>query len=262
MKRVFGGYQGFGGVGYKDARCGRAKAELKDFQNMLCNKGNFFVMHFWRENNKTDDHCIAVYERDSELNIAFYAHWLGGHINVYVVPIDHQIEIGGGPNHELGSREYNSFRWYIHDKTTNEYIEEVKDTPATWTFRAVDVALEMKEGTVPNGLRKAMTKLVALDENLEPVHLPPIFWFGDKVNPDGCNCHEEIYSHDGYEVECWQWTTLAIDEFLYWFRIPSKNIMLYHVMVIVQAYKGEKDIGFKPTLDNLIDVVRCYRNKP
>lgn len=256
MSKIYAGYQTFG---TKDAPCGRAKAELKDFRNMLRGGNDYFVLHFFREGRTRDDHGIAVYRKDEELNIAFFADWLDDiPFDVYIIPIDHQIEIGGGPNHELGSREYNSFTWYIHDKTRNEYIEVTKDTPATWTIWNIDVALEMKENAEPKRSRKAMAKIVALDKNLEPMHLPSVFRWLELPIPDGYNHHDEIYSHDGYEVECGQWQSIS---FLYWFRLRSKRIKFGNVIAIVLAYKGKKDIGFDPTLDNLIDVVRCYRKK-
>jgi len=254
---IYAGYQAFG---TKDAACGRAKAELKDFQNILANCGEYFVMHFWRENNEGDDHCIVVFQNEGDAIIGFYADWLGGYLDWYFLPIDHQIEIGGGPNHEKGSREYNSFTWYIHDKTTNEYIKETKDTPATWTIKNVDVALEMEDVYVPNGLRKAMTKLVVLDENLNPMHLPHIFRWHEWTNPNGCNCHEEIYTHNGYEVECRAWKTFEGDDpFLYWIQRKDRSVVLGDVTYLVMAYHREIDLGFTPTLDNLIDVARLYR---
>ena len=253
VAKIYASYQEFGTPYFP---CGRVKAELKDFRNMLRGGNDYFVMHFWRDNRMVDDHCISVWRKDKELEIAFYADWLGGYIDSYIVPIDHQIEIGGGPNHERGSRDYNSLTWYIHDKTTNEYIEETRDTPAMWTYRNVDVTLEMVRLAEPKRARKAMAKIVALDKNLEPMHLPSVFAWGEWLIPDGYNHHNEIYSHDGYEVECGQWKSIS---FLYWFRLRSKCIRLGHVIAIVRAYKGKKDIGFKPTLDNLIDVVRSYR---
>ena len=101
-----------------------------------------------------------------------------------------------------------------------------------------------------------MAKIVALDKNLDPMHLPSVFRWFELPIPDGCNHHDEIYSHDGYEVECGQWKSIS---FLYWIQLRRECIKSGHVVAIVQAYKGEKDIGFKPTLDNLIDVVRLYR---
>ena len=271
MVEIYVGYQVFGN---KSTPCGRAKAELKDFQNLMDDSNDYFVLHFWRADRAVvgdryvDDHCITVTRVGRSLAIWFHAYWLGGYFNHYTVPIDHQIEIGGGPNHERGSREYNSFTWYIHDKTTNEYIKETKDTPATWRFEAVDAALEMGDIFVPNGLKKAMTKLVALDENLKPVHLPRIFKWREWSIPNGCNGHKEIYSHDGYEVECWAWKTkgdqrsYTVDvqesSFIGWMKNKGEGITFDDIIDIVQGYKGKKDLGFKPTLDNLIDVVQLY----
>ncbi len=39
----------------------------------------------------------------------------------------------------------------------------------------------------------------------------------------------------------------------------GEGIGLDEIIDIVLAYKGKKDIGFKPTLDNLIDVVRYFK---
>ena len=258
---IYAGYQVFG---TKDVPCGRAKAELNLFQNMQPQCTDHFVLHFWRENATGDDHCIVVYEWKGELNIGFYADWLGGYLKFHLVPKDHQIEIGGGPNHEKGSREYNSFTWYIHDKTTNEYIEETKETPATWTFKAVDAALELYEDQKPNGLRRSMTKFVALDKDLKPAFLPPLFEWYEWPIPNGCNHHDEIYSGDGYEVECGQWKNIeGTDPFLSWMQMKGggEGITFDDVIAIVESYLDRRDLGFNPTLNNLIDVVRYYRRK-
>jgi hypothetical protein len=253
---IYAGYQVFGN---EAAPSGRAKVELKDFQNLISGCGDYFVLHFWREHATGDDHCIVVCGGEDNLNIGFHADWLGGNLGFYQVPIDHQIEIGGGPNHERGSREYKSFTWYIHDKTANKYITETRDTPTTWTFKCVDVALEMEDLHVPNGKRKAMTKLVVLDKDLEPIHLPHTFGWVEWSNPNGCNCHEEIYTHNGYEVECWQWKTFeGVDAFSYWIQRKSGSIVLGDVTYLVMAYFQEIDLGFTPTLDNFIEIVRLY----
>ena len=106
-----------------------------------------------------------------------------------------------------------------------------------------------------------MVKCVVLDKNLNPVHLPPIFKFKQYKMPKGCNCHEEIYAHNGYEVGCLQWKTCEGDAFSYWMQIKGGNITLGDVTYLVMAYFQEIALGFTPTLDNLIDVVRYYRGK-
>jgi hypothetical protein len=58
---------------------------------------------------------------------------------------------------------------------------------------------------------------------------------------------------------------VTASSFLYWMQMKGggEGIGLDEIIDIVQAYKGKKDIGFKPTLDNLIDVVRYYKqNRP
>lgn len=53
--------------------------------------------------------------------------------------------------------------------------------------------------------------------------------------------------------------------FLYWMQMKGggEGIGLDEIIEIVLAYKGKKDLGFTPTLDNLIDVVRYFKgNRP
>ena len=67
---IYAGYQAFG-IYNKEAYCGRAKAELKDFRNMAAGCGDYFALHFWRENNECDDHCIVVWKLKDNLNLNY-----------------------------------------------------------------------------------------------------------------------------------------------------------------------------------------------
>ena len=53
---------------------------------------------------------------------------------------------------------------------------------------------------------------------------------------------------------------VTASSFLYWMQMKGggEGIGLDEVLDILRAYRGKKNIGFKPTLDNLIAVVRYY----
>jgi hypothetical protein len=75
--------------------------------------------------------------------------------------------------------------------------------------------------------------------------------------------HARPYILVGYDfVRAYLKSLVAARSFLYWMQMKGggEGIGLDEVIDIVQAYKGKKDLGFKPTLDNLIDVVRYYKS--
>jgi uncharacterized protein (DUF1499 family) len=65
---------------------------------------------------------------------------------------------------------------------------------------------------------------------------------------------------EGY-VRAFLESLVTASSFLYWMQMKGggEGIGLDEVIDIVLAYRGKKDLGFPPTLDNLIDVVRYYR---
>jgi hypothetical protein len=95
------------------------------------------------------------------------------------------------------------------------------------------------------------------------------------VTPDGFSCLTS--SVCGYKpkkpyilvttdyVRAYLKSRVTASSFLYWMQMKGggEGIGLDEIIDIVQGYKGKKDIGFPPTLDNLIDVVRYYKqNRP
>jgi hypothetical protein len=181
---------------------------------MMPNCGDYFVMHSWREGNILDDHCIVVWEWNGKISVHFFANWvpMNGYFAGIDFPMDHEIWIGVRPNHQLGSREYTSFTWWVWDKTTDEYREETRNTPETWISKSMDVTLEMVDQNTPNGLKRSMSELICLDQNNNDVYLPDVFGWCEWPHPTITNHREEIYTENGYEAECIQWKTCGEEE--------------------------------------------------
>lgn len=63
----------------------------------------------------------------------------------------------------------------------------------------------------------------------------------------------DIYSGFSFDVD------IQESRFISWMQMKSEGITFDDIIDIVGAYLGRRDIWFKPTLDNLIEVVRFYR---